>query len=607
MHTISSTRAATLLVIVGLLLTSLIGRVAYLQTFGREQIIRKADRQQHQSEVLYARRGSIFDSSGLLMAGTVQTQCLYIDPKFMQDEFQTAGRSLVDMDKAIKQLADLLDKNSFELSKMLSDRYASRYIKVADHLEERTVAEIEKLKLPGVGFTPMPVREYPMGSLGAHILGGVGGDSVGLEGLEMKFEKVLAGKNGFKTTLKDARRRPIGVAADDYLPPQNGQHVMLTIDANIQMIAEQELAGACDEFKAKRGEVVVMDPKTGDVLALANWPTFNPQNLEDSTDEVRRNRALTDPYEPGSTIKPFIAGPAIEWNITKPTEVFHTGKIYHTPYGRKIEDVHGYDSLAMWDVLVKSSNIGMSLLGERMGNAKLFEALTTFRFGERTGIDLPGEDPGLINPLNKWNKFSTESVSQGYELMVTPLQLARGICSYANGGRLVKPRIIKGLLSDDGGVVSRTEKQDLKLMPQAIDPITAAQIKRILCDVVIRGTAQKARSKTWNIFGKTGTAHISHGKAGYDEQAYTSSFVGGAPAENPQVVIAMIIHEPDKTKAHFGGTVSAPAACHALERMLSYEQVPASPDLPIPPPQIANVLYEFNAKLYTDRMATAGE
>jgi cell division protein FtsI/penicillin-binding protein 2 len=191
--------------------------------------------------------------------------------------------------------------------------------------------------------------------------------------------------------------------------------------------------------------------------------------------------------------------------------------------------------------------------------------------------------------------------------MVTPLQLCRGMCSYANGGRLVQPRIIKGVLDADGGVVSRAAKQDLRLMPQAIDEITAAQIKRILCDVVIRGTAQKARSKTWNIFGKTGTAHISRGKAGYSDEAYTSSFIGGAPAENPRVVIALIIHEPDKTKAHFGGTVSAPAASQALERILAYEQVPASPDLPIPPPQIANVLWEFNAKLYTNRLATAGE
>lgn len=608
MNTFSTTRAAGVMIVIGGFLLGLTGRVAYLQTYGREHTIRRAERQQHQSEIIYSRRGSIFDSTGLLMAGTVQQTCLFVDPKFMQDQFQADGRSLVDMDRALDKLAKLIDRDPFELAKLLSDRYESRYIKVAEHLDETTMREIEAMRLPGTGFTPMPVRYYPMASIGAHVLGGVGGEGVGLEGLEMKFEKLLAGRNGFKTTLKDAKRRPLSVAADDYLAPINGQHLMLTLDANVQMIAEQELNDACKYYNAKRGEVVVMDPKTGDVLALANWPTFNPQNMEDSTPEVRRNRTLTDPYEPGSTIKPFIAGPAMSWNITRANEVFRTGgKVYRTPYGRKIEDVHGYDQLAMWDVLVKSSNIGMSMLGERMGNEKLHKALVGFQFGTPTGIELPGEDGGLINPLKKWGKFSTESVAQGYELMVTPLQLARGMSAYANGGRLVQPRVVKGVLDADGGVVSRAQRPALKLMPQAIDEITAAQMKRILCDVVIRGTAQKARSKTWNIFGKTGTAHISRGKGGYSDSAYTSSFIGGAPAENPQVVIAMIIHEPDKSKAHFGGTVSAPAASKALERILAYMQVPASPDLPLPPPQIANVLYNYDPKLYTNRLATAGD
>jgi cell division protein FtsI/penicillin-binding protein 2 len=394
------------------------------------------------------------------------------------------------------------------------------------------------------------------------------------------------------------------VAAEDYLPPQHGQHLILTIDANIQMIAEQELGAACQQYKAKRGEVIVMDPKTGDILALGNWPTFNPENLEDSTPEVRRNKCLTDPYEPGSTIKPFIAGPAMAWNITKPNEVWPIHAIsWLTPYGRKITDVHAYGQLATWDVLVKSSNIGMSMLGERMGNPRLHEALMSFGYGRQTGIDLPGEDPGRVNPLKAWSKYTTESVSQGYELMVTPIQLARAFCAYANGGRLVGPRLIRGTLDAEGNVVTRTEPTALKLMPQAIDPLTAAAMKRILCDTVVRGTGSKARSATWNIFGKTGTAHISQGKGGYSASKFNSSFIGGAPAESPKLVIAMIIHEPDRSLAHYGGVVSAPAAGRVLERSLAYLQVPSSPDLPPPPPAIASVLFNYNPKLYTDRTA----
>ena len=453
---------------------------------------------------------------------------------------------------------------------------------------------------------PTNLRYYPMGSLAAHILGGVQGDGIGLEGLEMKFEKQLAGKDGFKRTLRDFRGHPLAVAAEDYLPPQHGQTLVLTLDANIQMIAEQELAAACEQYKAKRGEVILMNPQTGDILAMADWPTFNPENHEDSKPETRRNRCVTDPYEPGSTCKPFVMGPALAWGVTKPNEVWPIHAIkWTTPYGRTITDVHSYGPLASWDVLVKSSNIGMSMLGERMGNSRLHEALGSFGFGHVTGVELPGEDPGRLNPLNKWNKFSTESISQGYEVMVTPMQLARAFCAYGNGGHLVQPRIIKGTLDADGNLLDRNDPKPLKLMPQAIDHLTSLAVKRILCDVVVRGTATKARSATWNIFGKTGTAHISQGKSGYSETRLNSSFMGGAPAEDPKLVIMMVIHEPDKSLGHYGGVVSGPAAGRILERALAYLEVPSSPDLPPPPPEIASVLWGYNAKLYTDRTARA--
>jgi cell division protein FtsI/penicillin-binding protein 2 len=223
-----------------------------------------------------------------------------------------------------------------------------------------------------------------------------------------------------------------------------------------------------------------------------------------------------------------------------------------------------------------------------------------------TGIDLPGEDGGRVNPLNKWGKYSTDSVAQGYELMVTPMQIARAFCAYANGGRLVDPRLIKGFLDEQGNVVARTEPKKITLFPQAIDPYTAAGMRRIMCDVVVRGTATRARSATWNIFGKTGTAHIAqHGS--YQDAKLNSSFIGGAPADNPRVIIAMIIHEPDKSIAHYGGTVSAPAAGRVLERTLAYLQIPKSPDLSPPPPEVAKVLWNYNEKIYADRTAMVDE
>ena len=606
MPSFSPLRAAVVMIVIGGCLVGLTGRVAYLQTYGREQTLRKAERQQHQNETLYARRGSIFDSNGMLMAGTVQTMSLFVDPKFMQEEFESNGRSLVDMDKAVERLAKVIDKDSFELSKLLGDRYTSRFIRIADNLDEDTCREIEKLKLPGVGVLPVNVRYYPMGSIAAHLLGGVGDEGTGLEGLELRYERLLAGKDGYKRTLKDARRRGIAVNAEDYLPAQNGQHLVLTIDANIQMIAEQELAEACKLYGVKRGECVVMDPRTGDILALANYPTFNPQNLEDSSEDVRRNHCLTDPYEPGSTIKPFIMGPALAARVVKLNEVFPIrGPTYKSELRAKlITDVHPYEKLAVWDILVKSSNIGMTMIAERWGKDGVQRALRSFYFGQATGIELPGEDAGLLRPVNKWSNSDLVSTAQGYAVMVTPLQLARGVAVYANGGRLVPPRLIKGVLDHDGRLISATPAAKLQMLPEVIDPITAAEMKRVMADVPVRGTATKARSQTWNLFGKTGTAHMARAGS-YNQSSYTSSFIGGAPFENPRLVIAFILHEPDREKGHYGGTVSAPSASRVLERSLAYLQVPASPDLAPPPPKITSVLYSFDPKEYARKPATA--
>ena len=602
MATFQPKRAASVLCIFVIAFTALIGRVIYLQTMGRQQSIRRADRQQHQTEVLPARRGCIYDRNRILMAGTVQTQTLYVDPKFMQDSFQEDGKSLVAMDDAVENLSRIIHQKSAAISQLLSDRSESRFVKVAQNLDESVVEQITKLKLPGVGVIPTQQRYYPMRSLSSQILGGVGKDGKGLEGLELGCEKLLAGSDGYQKVLKDARRRAIAVAAEDYQPPRHGSNLVLTIDSVIQAIAEEQLAKTCIEHNAKHGEVVVMDPRTGEILALANWPTFDAQQSENVPLELRRDRAITDPYEPGSTIKPFIVGPALQWHATRPEEMFHLGgKTYLTPYGRHISDVHGYDDLCLWDVLVKSSNIGMSMLGERLGNQRLHTALSSWNYGKPTGVELPGENGGKLNRLAKWNYFSTESVSQGYEIMVTPMQLCRAFCGYANGGHLITPHLIHGTVDAEGNEVNLHREIALSDQPQVVEPSVAAEVRRILCDVPIRGTAAngKVRSLEWNIFGKTGTAHISEGKKGYSATRFNSSFIAGAPAENPQLVIAYIIHDPTSKSVHYGGDVAGPGASQVLQRSLAYLQVPRSPDLALPPDAVMTVLKEFKPGVYS--------
>jgi cell division protein FtsI (penicillin-binding protein 3) len=601
--TFSTSRAAGVLAVLGILLVALVGRVAYLQTAGAGgAAARAADRQQHQTETLAARRGCVYDRNGVLLAGTAESGTVWADPKFVFDHFQSGGRSLVEMDAAVDQLARVLHRDSADLSQRLSDKADARYLKLAEGVDGPTADAVRGLGIPGIDVTPTPSRYYPMGTLFAHVLGGVGKSGHGLEGLELKFDRELAGVDGHERVLKDARRRPVGVADEDYFPARNGRHLVLTVDANIQAMAEQELADTCTHYSAKRGEVVVMDPRTGDVLALANWPTYDPADLERTPPALRRDRALTDPYEPGSTIKPFIVGPSLGWHVTWPDDIFKTGGLhYTTPYGRHITDVHGYDQLCLWDVLVKSSNIGMSMLGERLGNPRLYRALSGWQFGHRTGIELPAENPGRLNPLARWSHFSTESVSQGYEIMVTPIQLARAFCGYANGGRLVTPHLVRGVVDGDGDGVTPQGRPALSQLPQVITPDTAAEVKRILADVPIRGTAAGTgtRSLVWNIFGKTGTAHISEGKAGYSQTKFNSSFLAGAPAEHPQLVIAFIVHEPDRSLAHYGGWVAAPGASRVLQRALAYLQVPPSPDLPLPPDDVASVLAAYTPREYS--------
>ncbi len=595
----STARAAGVVVAVGVAMGLLGGRVAYLQTYGREVTIRKAEEQQHQTVALAARRGCVFDRNGMLMAGTMEAHTLFVDPVFREQLIEEGRITRQEADAQAAALAQAVDLPAEPLMDLLNQEGSRRYIKLVERMDDAAAGAVSRLEIDWAGTHPVPVRNYPMGSLAAHVLGGVGKGGVGLEGVELKYNGLLSGQDGMLRQRKDARRRPISVAASDYVEPRHGRHLILTIDANIQMILEQELNATCKRQKARRGEGVVIDPNTGEVLALANWPTYNPGVISEVDAFTRTNHALVSPYEPGSTIKPFIVGPALAAGLTRPGEVFPIGgKVWRTAYGRRITDVHGYDQLAMWDVLVKSSNVGMAMLATRMGNPRIHEAITGFGFGSTTGLELPFEDDGRVNPLPRWGKYTTHSVAQGYELMVTPIQLARAMSTYANGGRLIKPTLIKGTLNADGTVERAASPLMPQMTPQVIDPMTAADVRRILADVMVRGTGSRARSQTWNVFGKTGTAHISDARGGYDNTRYTSSFVGGAPLENPRLVIAFIIHEPDRSLGYFGGTISAPGAVAVLERSLAYLQAQPSPDMPLPPPQVAAVLHNYSERVY---------
>ena len=579
-------RAAVVLGAVAAALVGLVARTAHLQTTGADHAAEVADRQQHGRTALPARRGSIFDRHGLLLAGTTPSRHVFLDGLFFHQ--QTRGRDPAEVAEALDTLADVLRREPVELARAVGAARQKRYVVLDEHVSDAVAREIERLDLPGVGLTRTDRRLYPAGTLAAHVLGGTGRTGHGLEGTELVHDGFLRGTDGQVRVTTDARRRPLVLAAGDAQPPEHGGHLVLTLDANVQRIAEEELAATCREHNAKSGEAVVMDPRTGDVLALAAWPRYDPATPGDAPDDRRRNRALTDPYEPGSVLKPFVVAAALDAGDTTVGEVWPLhGPVWRTPYGRRITDVRGYDELTSWDVLVKSSNIGMAMLAQRMGNPSLRSGLDGFGFGRPTGVDLPGEGSGVLNPLARWSHYSTDSVAQGYELLVTPMQLCRAMAALANDGRLMRPRVVAGTLSADGTL---TPAETLSETQRAASPEAARAVLRVLADIPVRGTARRARLDDYALFGKTGPAHQAvDGK--YNESDYAASFIGGAPYEDPRLVIALVVRHPDRSVSHYGGIVAAPAAGRILDRALRRMNVPPSPPLPPYPADVDGKLH----------------
>lgn len=599
-------RAGLMLSVLGLALIGLVGRVAWLQTAHAVDTAPRAQRQQHSTETLHARRGSIFDRNGLMLAGTVQLSTLFVDPKFMYEQFQAQGRTLFEVDLALEKIAEFTQADADELVLAAGRDPEKRYVPLVRGLSDEAVARIRALDIPGIGFAPEPRRVYPMGETAAHLIGTVGRDEIGLEGLERVQDAMLAGFSGSRRTLRDKRRRPIASAADGYDLPEHGDHLVMTIDAQIQLIVEQELLRTIQEFGASAGTVVVMDPYTGEILALANYPTYFPQYVADSTADARRNRAVVDPFEPGSMVKPFLVAGMIDRALTRLDETVDVGdtkamRIEVDGKGRIIRDESQHRRhLAVWDVLVKSSNKGMVRLGERIDTRQLHDIYTSFGFGTETDLGINGENPGDIP--TKWGWGDKESAMFGYAVLVTPIQLCRGMAVLANGGRLVTPRLVAGYVAPGGEFEIKVSPD---LQHEVIKPEVAQAVRRVLADGPVRGTSKRAQLERWNLFGKTATAHrFVDGKQ--SDNHYVSSFLGGGPYEAPRLVIEVSIFDADKQKGpspgfgHHGGVVAAPTASRILERVFEYLGVPDSPELPPAPPHIASKLHEYEKFMEKD-------
>jgi len=557
---------AAVLSLVVLALAALCGRLVAIQIDDDPRVRDLAARQQRGRIILPARRGCTYDARGRCVAGSRSMKEVFVDPAMVAD-----------VDRLAAELAARLDEAPAELAARIRAAESLRYLKLADHLTDEEAEAFRSLRPEGVGIAEHQVRTYPLGDSMCHVLGIVGRDRKGLEALELQYDDHLRGRDGVCGVVRSAGRKALGWG-DERIEPMDGGDLYLTLDSEIQRILETELDGALARFHAESAVGIVMDPFSGDVVALACRPGFDPNRYADFPADLRRNRALTDPVEPGSVFKPFIAPAALMTGVVRADELIDCHNGLHWFGRRPIHDTHPQGLLDLKGIIVHSSNIGMGLIGQRLGNAAMHQMVRSFGFGALTGIDLPGESIGIVPPLKEWNSYSTTSVPIGQELAVTPIQLITAFSSVVNGGFLLSPRVVRSLVGPDGG----TLKADLDPPPvrRVLPPDVARRFAQdILPAVVEEGADGNLRLDDYTMLGKTGTAQVPRqGAAGYEPDAYLSSFVAAGPVARPRLAVLVMIRKPDRAIGYYGRTVAGPAAGRILQQSLRYLNVP--PDRP---------------------------
>jgi len=563
------------LVIVGFF--ALAGRCFYLQCSLADHYAQKCFVQQRAYLPLEPQRGAILDSRGRVLAASSQIRTIFAEPRIIKESKETATR-----------LAPLLDLGAHEICKLIVDSNNPGYAVLK---RDATVAECEAArKVPGIGINYDWRRQYPTGRLAAHIVGFTSQDNYGLAGIEYAFDRDLRGRGARHTFLVDVHRRPLAFCLadeqDDNEMPIHGAGIILTLDATIQQFAHEALLRQYKEYQAEAAIAMVADPQTGEILAMVTLPDFDPSDtarVARTNPEVFTNRLLTDQYEPGSIFKPFAAAIALDTKVVNRYETIfcenghYRGKYNGKSFGSIGEYRQGYGDLTLREILMHSSNIGMAKIGQRLGATRLYEGLTLFGFGRKVGIELPGEAEGLLRPPSEWTGYSITRIPFGQEISVTGLQILRAFCMLANGGRLVHPYIVKALVRSDGMVVDMrpsTLRVGYVIKPEVARWLVQEALVAVVNDR--KGTGARAKLENWTVFGKTGTAQLAEGGV-YQEKAYIASFIAGAPAENPRVVVLVSIRRPNVglKKGYTGGTVAAPVAAGILEKTLTYLGVPA--------------------------------
>ena len=563
-------------ILFGLLLLAVVGlcvRLSLLVARGPADAPQLALTQQRMVVPLPARPGGIYARSGdsyVPLALSKQVPSCYADPSLLRDDELA--------DTAIG-VADVLGLDPRDVLHELVTRRRKRFAWLGRQISLAQAEAIRSLGMPAVGIIHEWRREYPSGTLAATVIGFRRRDGEPGGGLELSQQKYLGAQDGRRVMLADARRRPIHPLPDDSRPPRDGDNVFLCLDAVIQGFLQEAVAESVERFDAQWGTGIVVDPHTGEVLAMCSVPTFDPNAYNTTPADSMTNRAITMPFEPGSAFKPIIAAAAVDAGVvTYDTKIFCENGVYRARrHGRITDHGHRYGTLTVTYIVVKSSNIGMAKIGEMLKNPRLHATLKRFGFGAKTGVSLAGESGGIVRPLRKWDGYSLWRVPFGQEISATALQMTMAFSSLVNGGLLLQPRLIEKVTDSQGRVLWQGRR---RVVRRVLRPDTSKKTLEVLRQVVEQGTGKACRMDKWTSFGKTGTAQIP-GRGGYVDGAYTGTFIGGAPASRPRVICMISVYWPDRSKGYYGSKVAAPYVRDVLERSLGYLNVP--PDKPTRP------------------------
>ena len=540
----------------------LAGRAVYVQVIGNDFFLRQGEVRFARTLTLPANRGRVLDRNGMLLASSVPAPSLWANPED------------IDRDPAkLQQLARLLDMSGAELDRKLQDEDKT-FVWLRRQLDEAVAQKIQALNIKGVYSIKEYKRLYPEGEAAAHIVGFTNVEDKGQEGVELVFQKQLSGQAGSRRVIKDRLGR-IVEAVGETVPPVDGEDIQLSIDSKVQFFAYQKLRAAVQEHKAKAGSVVVLDAQNGEVLALANYPSYSPSKRLNLSGEQLRNRALTDTFEPGSTMKPFAIALALEKGLVKPETPIQTAPGRITITGSTISDAHPHGVLTVNEVIQKSSNVGTVKLAMQMQPREMWEFYSQVGFGQKPQIPFPGVVSGRLRPYKTWRPIEQATMSYGYGLSGSLFQVARAYTVFARDGEVMPVSLLKSTQPAQGvRVISVDNARAVrKMLQMAAGP---------------GGTAQKAQTMGYSVGGKSGTAHKQEGK-GYASKKYRGWFVGMAPIDKPRIIVAVMIDEPSNGR-YYGGDVAAPVFSETVQQTLRLLGV--QPDMAVKPQIVANAVEE---------------